>query len=143
MSARKNIYEVFDEFEKATTDEARKQVLVNNNSHALRSILRANYHPNIKFVFDKIPNYRSEQVPVGMGYSSIDQEINRLYLFEMNNPRVPKELTGQRAVQLLQGMLESLEPREAKVLADTILKKLEVKGLTKALASEVFTDIEN
>ena len=59
----KNIYEVFDEFTAAPDKEAKKQVLVRNDTPALRLVLRAAFHDNIKFVFDKtsrqrhVPNY--------------------------------------------------------------------------------------
>jgi len=36
-----------------------------------------------------------------------------------------------------------LESREADIFAAAIMKNLKVRGLTKALVMEVFTDIEN
>lgn len=143
MSSAKNLYEVFDEFEKAPTKEEKKQVLRKNNSFALRSILRANFHPRIQFVIEKIPPYKSSDMPIGMGYSSIDMEINRMYLFEKDNPAAPKELTLARREILLIQILETLEAREAEIFASVIMKNLKVKGLTKTLVMEVFTDIEN
>jgi len=143
MSSSKNLYEVFDAFEKATNKEEKKQVLRDNNSFALRSILRANFHPRIRFLFEKIPPYKRSDMPIGMGYSSIDMEINRMYLFEKDNPAAPKELTQQRRELLLIQILEVLESREADIFAAAIMKNLKVRGLTKALVMEVFADIEN
>jgi len=145
MSSSKNLYEVFDEFEKAPNREAKKNVLRDNNSFALRSVLRANFHPNIKFVFESIPMFKPSDMPVGMGYSSIDKEINRIYLFEQGNPAAPKELTQERRAQLLVQILEVLEAREATIFCAMIMKDLQskVKGLTKGLVKEVFSDIDN
>ena len=145
MSSAKNLYEVFDEFEKAPTKEEKKNVLRKNNSFALRSVLRGNFHPRITYLIDEIPPYKRSDMPIGMGYSSIDMEINRVYLFEKDNPAAPKELSNERRKQLLIQILEILEWREAEIFSAMIMKNLhtKVEGLTKALVKEVFTDIEN
>jgi hypothetical protein len=143
MGTTKNVYEILAEFENAPTKEAKINVLRNNNKPALVGILRANFHPNIKFVFDTIPQYKPDDSPPGLSYGSLDMEINRFYLFEQGNPKVPAQLTQTRKNQLLQMMLESLEAKEAQIVESTLLKKLKIKGLTKALVLEAFPDLLN
>lgn len=143
MGTTKNVYEIFDDFEKAQTKDEKIKVLRQNNKPALLGVLRANFHPNIKFVFDSIPEYKPDISPPGLSYTSLDMEINKFYLFEVGNPRVSPQLTQIRKVQLLQMMLESLEAREAKILEDVLLKKLKVKGLTKNIVLEAFPDLLN
>jgi hypothetical protein len=137
----KNIHEVFEELEKAATKEDAKAILFYNMTPGMRGVLRANFHPGIKFVFDEIPAYRENDAPLGLGDTSIHKEINRIYIFEENNPRVDPNLTLERKKQVLVQILEALEAKEAKIFADTLLKRIKVKHLTKKIVEEVFPDI--
>lgn len=134
----KNIYEVFDEFKTATNRASRVKVLQDNNSFALRNVLIGTFHPGVKFVFDKIPDYKSEEVPAGMSYNNITKALDTIYLFMENNPRVAPTLTLDRKKELLIQTLESLEPREAEVYANIILKDQKIPYLTEALVREAF-----
>lgn len=134
----KNLYEVFEEFEKAPNRESRIAVLRNNDSYALKCVLNGAFNPYIRYVFEDIPPYRKSDSPPGMGYSSIHQELGRVYLFEVNNPRVDPNLSLERKKVILAQMLESLEEKEAKVFAGMIEKRLKVKGLTYKLVQEAF-----
>jgi hypothetical protein len=134
----KNLYEVFEEFEKAPNRESRIAVLRNNDSYALKCVLNGTFNPYIRYVFEDIPPYRKSDSPPGMGYSSIHQELGRVYLFEVNNPRVDPNLSLERKKVILAQMLESLEEKEAKVFAGMIEKRLKVKGLTYKLVQEAF-----
>jgi hypothetical protein len=134
----KNLYEVFEEFEKAPNREERINVLKNNRTYALECVLRGTFTPSIRYVFDEIPNYKKSDAPAGLGYSSIHQELGRVYLFEKNNPRVAPTLTLERKKVILAQMLESMEEKEAAVFAGMFMKKLPVKGLTYKLVQEAF-----
>lgn len=137
----KNIYEVFDEIESAPDKNAVKAILYYNMTPGLRGVLRANYHPRIEFVFSEIPEYRESDAPIGLGETSIHKEINRVYLFEKNNPRVDSNLTLERKSKILIQILEALEAREAKIFANMLLKRLEVKNLDKETIEEVFPEM--
>lgn len=137
----KNIYEVFDELEAAPHKEAAKAILYYNMTPGMRGVLRANFHPGIKFVFDEIPQYRENDAPIGLGDTSIHKEINRVYLFEQNNPRVDPNLTLERKKLILVQILEAMEAREAKIFADMLMKRIKVKHLNKKLIEEVFPDM--
>ncbi len=137
----KNIHEVFTEIENAETKEEAKAILFYNMTPGMRGVLRANYHPGIKFVFDKIPEYRENDAPLGLGDTSIHKEINRVYIFEENNPRVDSNLTLERKKQILVQILENLEAKEAKVFADMLMKRIKLKHLNKRMIEEVFPDI--
>jgi len=134
----KNIYEIFDEIAKAKNKNDRIAILRYNNSYALKNVLLGTYAPYINFVFDKIPTYKSSDSPPGLGYSSIHQELGRIYLFEKDNPKVNPNLSHKRKEELLIQILESLEAREAEVFANMILKKQKVKNLDKKLVDEAF-----
>lgn len=137
----KNIHEVFEELEAAPHEEAAKAILRYNMTAGMRGVLRANFHPKIKFVIDELPSYKENDAPIGLGDTSIHKEINRVYIFEENNPRVDSNLTLERKKQILVQILESLEAKEAKIFADMIMKRVKVKHLSKELIEEVFPDM--
>lgn len=137
----KNIHEVFEELEAAPDKEAAKAILFYNMNPGLKGVLRANYHPGIKFAIDEIPPYKESDAPLGLGQTSIHKEIFRVYLFEANNPRVDPNLTLERKKQILTLLLEALEAKEAKIFADMIMKRIQVKHLSKELIEEVFPDM--
>lgn len=134
----KAIYEIFDEIENAKTKDEKLRILVNNSSWALRSTLKGIFDPNVKFVFDKIPDYTPSLDPVGLSPTSLHQELTRAYLFEVGNPNVAPTLTMKRRTEILIQMLEALEAKEAKVLESILMKKTKVKGLNYALVKEAF-----
>lgn len=138
---KKNLYEIFEEFEAAPTKADKLAVLRNNNRHDLFAVLQMTYHPNIQFMIEKAPTYKADDAPVGMGYSSIHQELSRIYLLVKDHPRASPDLTQQRREQILVQMLESLEAKEAEVLLGMVMKKLKVKGLTPSIVKEVYPGI--
>lgn len=137
----KAIYEILEEIENAKTKEERLSILRNNTCWALRNTLMGAFHPNVQFVFDKIPDYTPSLDPPGLSPTSLHQELTRAYLFEVGNPKVASTLTQQRKTEILIQMLESLEAKEAKVLEGILTKKLKVKGLNYALVKEAFPDL--
>lgn len=137
----KAIYEIFDEVEKAPTKKEKVEVLQKNSNYALRNVLKGTFDPNIEFVIDKVPYYNPSDSPVGLGYTSLYQELTRIYIFQKNNPKVDPNLTQERKEKILIQMLEALEKREAEVLMNMLLKKQKVKGLTYNVVKEAFPDI--
>jgi hypothetical protein len=134
----KNLYEVFDEFEQASDRQAKIDVLRNNRSYAMECVLRGTFHPNIKYVFDEIPAYKDSLTPPGMGYTSIHQELDRVYIYEQNNPRTSPNLSLDRKKYLLVQALEAMEQKESAIFAGMLMKRLPVKGLTYKLVAEAF-----
>lgn len=126
---RKNVYEILDEFAAAPTKVEKLNVLAKYWTPTLRRVLELTYHPDIKWkVTDFPPNYKVENIPVGMGVSSLDTELRRLYLFQEGNATA-EHLTERKRIELLTSLLEALEPREAKVLIGIFKKDLGIKGL--------------
>jgi uncharacterized protein YpiB (UPF0302 family) len=137
----KNIYEIFDEFEKASTKEERILVLRKNDNYALKSVLKGTYDPNLEFVIDKVPFYKPSDAPPGLGYTSIHQELGRSYLFVKGDTRVAPTLTQNRKQHILVQILEALEKREAEVFMNMLLKKQKVKNLNNEIVKEAFPDL--
>lgn len=137
----KNIYEIFEEYENAATKEERIAVLRRNQNFALKSVLKGTYDPNVKFAIDKVPLYKPSDAPIGLGYTTIHTELDRIYLFEVNNPRTSPDLSSNRKEQILIQMLEAMEKREAEVFMNMLLKKQKVKGLNAGIVKEAFPDL--
>lgn len=135
---KKNVYEIFDEFEQALTDEERIDVLQMNDSFALRMVLKGTFDPTIQFVIERVPYYSPSDAPPGLGYTSIHGELSRAYLFQKDHPRVDAGLTMQRREQILIQILEALESREAEIYMNMLLKKQKVEGLTAQIVEEAF-----
>ena len=135
----KSIYEILNEVANAKTKQDKINILRQNERSALKSVLVGAYHPTLKFVFDKIPEYKTEKnIPPGMGYTTLDMELRRIYLFVEGNAKVDPNLSLQRKEHILIQMLEALEPKEAEVLANMLMKNLHIKGLNADLVEEAF-----
>jgi hypothetical protein len=138
---RKNIYEVFDEFEKQNTKEDRIAVLAQNWTPTLKLVLQLAYRPEVQWVHKDYPaSYKKQDVVPGYSFASLDTELRRLYIFQKGNPSAEK-LTLKRSEELLIVLLESLEPREAEVIMGIFRKNLGVKGLTEKFIRKNIPDI--
>lgn len=138
---RKNIYEVFDEFEKQQTKEGKIDVLARNWSPTLKLVLQLAYRPEIQWKHNTYPaSYKKQDVVPGYSFASLDTEIKRLYIFQRGNPSAEK-LTPKRSEELLVVLLESLEPREAEIVIGIFRKDLKVKGLTEKFIRKNIPDI--
>lgn len=132
------VFEVFDEFAKAKTREERINVLRRDNSFALKSVLKGTFDPKVQFVITEAPPYKSSDAPPGLGYSTIHQELGRVYLFQRDHPRVAPGFTDKRRREILIQILEVLESREAEVFMNMLLKKTDVPGLDASIVEEAF-----
>lgn len=127
---RKNIYEIFDEFEKANSKQDKINVLATNWTPTLKLVLQLAYDTQIKWkVKDKPEKYKKPDTAPGISFSTLSTELRRLYMFQEGNPTAEK-LTPKKQEELLLILLESLEPREADIIIGIFKKDLGVKGLT-------------
>lgn len=133
----KNVWEVLKEFTDAPPNQ-KVGVLQRNGNETLKNVLQAVFHPGIQFVIKDIPKYKKSDAPPGMGYTSIELEMKRIYLFVEGSLRVDPNLTLQRKQVILAQMLEAMEPKEAEVFKNMILKDLKIKDLTPDVVREAF-----
>ncbi len=137
----KNIYEIFDEFEQATTKEDRIRVLQENSSTHFRMLLAFALDPKYQFYVKEFPkDYVKPDTFPGLRYAGIESEIRRVYLFLKGNETSDK-LTEEKRNQILVQLLESFEPREAVVFVNMLKKNLQVKHLTYKLVKEALPDL--
>lgn len=137
----KNIYEILDEFELATTKAERQQVLVNNASHHFLQVLKYTFDPQYQFYITQFPkDYIKPDTLPGIRFAGIESEIRRAYLFLKGNETADR-MTPDKMNQVLVQLLESFEPREADVFVNMMKKNLKVKNLTFNLIKETFPNL--
>jgi hypothetical protein len=141
--AKKNVYEVFEEFQNYTGNRPAQVALLRHyNSQApVKDVLLGAFHPYLKFTIKEIPKYKTPDVPPGMSYQNMSTAIDKTYLFIEGHPKCPPTLSYDRKIQLLQQLLESLEAKESELYANMLMKDLKVPGLTVDLAVEAFPDL--
>ena len=135
--SNKNVYEILNDFKKATSKNERLEVLRKNDNYALRQVLLGTFEKGIEFDVE-IPKFNREQIPAGLSYSHMTSVLDRVYLFVKDNPRRPAGLSSKRQTELLIQILESIEEPEADVFIAMLKKDLKVPYLTPTLVNEAF-----
>ena len=77
----KNMYEIFDDFEKATNKKERMAVIEKNLSKTLVDVLSLTYHPDCQWLIKEMPeNYRipTDMLP-GLSATQLSVELRKLY----------------------------------------------------------------
>ena len=135
----KNIYEIFDEFETATSKKERMAIIEKNLSKTLVDVLSLTYHPDCQWLVKEMPEgYKvpSDMLP-GLSGTQLSTELRKLYLFQKGHPSA-EALSEDKRTQLLLQLLEALEPREAEVIIGIFNKDQGVKGLDYKFVKEAF-----
>ena len=126
-------------------DKPRKlKVLTDNDSVALRQVLKGAFDPNIEWLLPKgtdVP-YTVNEAPIGTEHTLLSQEAKRLYLFTKGGDN---SLTQKKRETLFIQMLEGLSAEEAKFLITVVNKRVnnEYKGFTANLVKEAFNWNDN
>jgi hypothetical protein len=136
----KNIYEIFDEFQKQKNETDRRKVLLKYHTPMLVTFLQLAFDPRIKFTVKEIPKYKPQGHLPGMGYSTMGPALKKAYLFIEGHPRRPN-LTPKKQDVLLIQLLEGLEDREAVAYSLMLQKKVDIPYLTPKLIEKTFQGI--
>jgi len=138
----KNIYEVFDEFEKAGSKKEKMDVIENNLSKTLIQVFELAFHPHYEWLVKEMPDtyqIHTDMLP-GLSPQTLSTQIRKLYLFRKGEPTA-ESLDLEKRNKLLLEILESIEPREAEVVIGIFRKDLGVKGLTYKFVKEAFPNL--
>ena len=120
-------------------DKPRKlKVLKDNDSVALRQVLKGAFDPNIEWLLPKgdVP-FTPNDAPIGTEHTILQQEAKRLYMFTKGGDA---SLTQNKRETLFVQMLEGLSAEEAEFLVAVVNKKInnKYKGFTGNLVKEAF-----
>lgn len=124
--------EILKEVQQAPTDEDKVMILESNNSIMLRQLLLAALDPNVKFNVT-VPSYRENTEEDGYASNNLYVEYRRLYVF-MDTYR----LDLKRKSDLLEQILEGIDPSDAVALIDVINKDIAKYGVTKEIYNAAF-----
>ena len=132
------IHEVLKKVHNAKTKEKKVEILRENDSDALRMVIKGSFDPNIEWIVPEgdVP-YNKNEAPDGTEHTQLFQESKKLWRFikgaDTKTPQWKKE-------QMFVQMLEGLSHGEAEVVVAAKDKKLHqvYKGLSAAVVKEAF-----
>ena len=130
--------EVLQKLGKIKSKKDKVLYLKENNTNALRQIIKSSFDPKIKWAlpYGEVP-YVQNEAPEGTEHNVLSYEVRRLYHFiEGGNPSLSQNKRESMFIQ----MLEGLHPDEADILIaakDKILHQ-KYKGLSINVVKEAF-----
>ena len=132
------IHEVLKKVHNAKTKEKKVELLRENNSDALRIIIKGSFDPNIEWVVPEgdVP-YNKNEAPEGTEHTQLFQESKKLWRFIKGaDTKTPQWKKENMFVQILEGLSQG----EAEVVVAAKDKKLHqvYKGLSAAVVKEAF-----
>ena len=134
-TVKKHVYEVIEAAEKASKREEKIQILRQNESWALKDVLRATYDDAIQFL---LPPGEPPYTPNEEG--SIPSTLlkqNTQFRYIVKSPETLKMLPVKRE-RIFINILESIHPKDAELCIKMINKQSLGKGITKKLVQEAF-----
>mgnify|MGYP001200335171 CR=1 FL=1 len=130
--------EVLDKVHKAKTKDQKVKILRDNNTDALRMVIKSSFDPQITWAIpDGNVPYRPNDVPAGTEHTTLATESRKLWHFirgaDNDTPQFKKE-------QMFLQMCEGLHKSEAELLINAKDKKLHqmYKGLSTNVVKEAF-----
>ena len=138
-----SLAEVLTKVNNAKTKDKKIKILKENDSPALRAIIKSSFDPNIQWVMPEgdVP-FKPNDVPEGTEHTRLNQEYRQLWHYikgaDAKTPQYRKE-------QMFVQMLEGLHVEEAKVICyakDKVLHQV-YKGLSDNVVKEAFGWNEN
>lgn len=133
-------HEIFEKFEELKTRDERINYLRANYTPQFKEFLRGAFDPNVKFEVS-IPQYKPAVEPEGLTFSTLQNEMDRMYLFVVGHQKTPPNLSSAKKENILKSMLEAVHKEEAALLIRMLKKDIKVKFLTAKLVKEAYPDI--
>lgn len=129
-----SISEILQKVSRTQGRNAKIEMLRQNSSPTLNTILKCAFDPNIKFQLPETdPPYKPNDLPDCEGL--LYNEIRKMYLFiEGGKPELPQHKREYLFIQ----MLETVNEDDAKLLLNVKNKRTGYKTITKKLVEEAF-----
>ena len=128
------VYEVIDKATKARTKEEKISILQNNESWALKDVLRGTYDSTVQWILPKgEPPYRAnkpESPPSNLLRRNVDFKF-----FVKGGPG--EKMPPYKRENLFIGLIEGIHPEDAKVVI-TMINKEKLGGITRNVVEESF-----
>ena len=132
--------EVIKKASNAKTKAEKIKILQENNSQALRSVLKWNFEPKI---LSDIPEgevpFKRNDAPIGTEHTMLEREAKNLWRFIKGANSLARFKREQLFIQMLEGLHES----EADIICLVKDKQLHKKyRITKAVVTSAFPNIQ-
>ena len=125
------ISEILEKVNAAKTVDDKLRVISDNWSPALKIVLKYIYDPNIKFFTEKAPDYNPDLAPVGVNFSTLNNEAKKLYIFLSET-----KVSSAKKNAILIEMMESINEKDAELLASIINRTVKLDKLPVKLMKE-------
>jgi|TARA_R110000868_G_scaffold277530_2_gene537324 hypothetical protein len=135
MARTLEIYEIFENFEKAGSHEEKIKVLKQNESWALKDVLRGALDPKVEWLLP----------PGEVPYTACEEHNAPSTLLRKNvdfkycvKGHLGNQIKRYKLEKIFLGIVESIHPKDAKLVCAMINKHLPVKDLTPEVVKEAF-----
>ena len=138
-SVVRDVFEIFEEFEKASNKQQRKDVLLKyKDVQAFKDVLRGTFDDSLQFILPAgrppfTPN-RPESAP------STLLRLNREFAYFVKGALGDNMQKYKRENKFI-SLLESIHPKDAEIVLSMVAKQSPVKYLTKKLVQEAFPNL--
>ena len=138
MAITKTVSKTLEECVQHSKKEERIRALRENQSHALKSVLKCMIDPNIKFLLPEgNPPFKASQFD---DPGRLHQDIRKFNIF-VEGGQGYENVAKVKREMLFIDFLESLDPDEANLILHMKDKKSPFKNLTKDIAQAAFPEL--
>lgn len=131
-----NIYEILEKASAASGKAQKIKILRENETWALKDVLRATYDDSIEFLLPTGAAPPYEPAPEESHPSNLLTQNKKFQYFV--NTATARRLDKIKREKIFINLLESIHPKDAEVMLLVINKKTLGKGITKKLVQEAF-----
>lgn len=132
------IYEILEAAGKARSKAEKIKILKDHDSWALRDVLRASYDLKVEFLIpDGEPPYtpnKPESVPSNLLRKNVDFK----YIVKGG---IREDMPSFKREKIYIGLLESIHPKDAKVVINMVNRKKPGNGITEKVVKEAFPNL--
>jgi len=132
------IYEILEAASKARLKADKIKVLKDHDSWALRDVLRASYDLKVEFLIpDGEPPYtpnKPESIPSNLLRKNVDFK----YIVKGG---IREDMPSFKREKIYIGLLESIHPKDAKVVINMVNRKKPGNGITEKVVKEAFPNL--
>jgi len=132
------IYEILEAAGKARSKAEKIKILKDHDSWALRDVLRASYDLKVEFLIpDGEPPYtpnKPESIPSNLLRKNVDFK----YIVKGG---IREDMPAFKREKIYIGLLESIHPKDAKVVINMVNRKRPAPGITENIVKEAFPSL--
>jgi len=132
------IYEILEAAGKARSKAEKIKILKDHDSWALRDVLRASYDLKVEFLIpDGEPPYtpnKPESIPSNLLRKNVDFK----YIVKGG---IREDMPSFKREKIYIGLLESIHPKDAKVVINMVNRKKPGNGITEKVVKEAFPSL--